>query len=265
MTISNELNQLHEDLIEFGSKVQSISARTFEKKQHIESNVHAVFYKVSAYAITLHRAILSLCEDGWSHIAPILLRTIMECSSNCLAIVNNELPEYMAFKYLYYDYIKIYRDNRSSENLKQKNLHDIEKGLEHIQSSSAKEKAREFFNEGRQGIYWFKPEENNISSIIRNYGSEGFKDLYEVLSWSVHATYFGLFQYKDNPDDTDIKPFENPIKTKLATAYSCLLLLEFLRIRYEYEGLGFDSDYDELFKRIFVFAKEARNQIAETL
>jgi len=261
MTISKDLIQLHEGLIEFGSIIQSISAKKFEKEQHIESNVHAVFYKVTAYAITLHRAILSLCEDGWTHISPMLLRTIIECSSNCLTIVNNKLPEYMAFKYLYYEYLKIYQDKTSSDELKKKNLSDIKQGLTHIKKTSAKKATEDFIKAEQLGIFWFRPEENNIISIVSKYGSDELKFVYGILSWSVHAMHLGLFAFKDDPDDVDINPCENPNKTKLAIVFSCRLLLEFLRIRCEYEGLRFGSKYNRLIERIFAFEKEVRSQI----
>lgn len=129
MVIPENLIQLHEDLIEFGSEVLMKSKAKFENEQHIESNVQTVFYKVNAYGIILHRAIKALCESGWTHVTPILLRTIMECSANCLAIVNNDLPEYMAFKYLYHEYVEVLRDSNSSDSLKSKNLSNIKTGL----------------------------------------------------------------------------------------------------------------------------------------
>ena len=111
MTIPEDLIQLHDGLIEFGVKVQQKYSNEMEKKRHIEDHVYMAFYRLMSYGITLHRAILSLCQEGWTHITPILIRTLMDCSVNCLAIINNEPPEYMAFKYLYSSYIKVRNDN----------------------------------------------------------------------------------------------------------------------------------------------------------
>ncbi|MBW2006102.1 MAG: hypothetical protein JRI72_16170, partial [Deltaproteobacteria bacterium] len=241
MSIPKDIIQLHEDLIELGSLIRSKSESKFKEEEHIEKNVQAVFYKIIAYAITLHRAVLSLCEEKWTHVTPILLRTIIDCSANCLVIIHNEYPEYMAFKYFYYEYIRILRDNSYSESLRQKNQHDIEQGLRVIQNATAKEKAERSVQEGNVGIFWFKPEENNYSSIIRNYGSDELKFLWGGLSMAVHAAHLGLFLFKDDPDDIDINPCENPIKTKGALIMSCRLLLELLNIENEYENLGFNS------------------------
>lgn len=99
MEINRKIIQLHEDLIGFGSRIQESSAKRMEGKNHINENIYMVFYKSMAYAITLHRGMKSLCENGWAHVSPSLLRTLLEASANCLAVVNDEYPEYMAFRF----------------------------------------------------------------------------------------------------------------------------------------------------------------------
>ena len=258
MSISEDLIKLHEGLIKLGSDIQSKSDLKFKEKQHIEKNVHAVFYKLNAFAITLHRAVFSLCNEGWTHITPILLRTIIDCSANCLVIIRNEYPEYMAFKYFYYDYVRVLGDNSTSESLKQKSRHDIEQGLNIIQNPTAKKKAERFVRKGEVRIFWFTKEENSYSDIIRKYGNEVIKSAWGELSKAVHAAHFGLFFFKDNPDDINIDPEENPNKTKLSLIISCRLLLELLNIRNEYEDLGFDSEYNQFMKKILAFENDVR-------
>lgn len=67
---------------------------------------------------------------------------------------------------------------------------------------------------------------------------------------AVHATHFGLLLFKDDPNDININPCENPIKTKAALIISCRLLLELLNIENEYENLGFNSEYNQFVGRI---------------
>jgi hypothetical protein len=258
MSIYEDLIQLHEDLIEFGSGIQSKSATKFKKEKHIESNVHAVFYKVIAYGIILHRAAKTLCENGWTHVTPILLRTIMECSVNCLAIIHNDYAEYMAFKYFYHDYVEILRDNNSSHELKAKNLSDIEKGLEHIKNLAAKEKAVKFVENDKLEIFWFRPDESGVSSIIKKHGSDGLTLIYRSFSKSIHASHIGMFLLKDDPDNIEINPCENPVKTNLAIIISCRLLLELINIRINYEDLGFDTEYKGFLERILAFENKVR-------
>ena len=258
MSIYEDLIQLHKDLIDFGSEIQSKSSTKFEKEQHIESNVHTVFHRVNAYGIILHRAIKTLCENGWTHTTPGLLRTIMECSVNCLAIINNAHPEYMAFKYLYHSWIEVLRDNKSQESLKAKSKIDVDKGLENIKNSANKELAKRYVEEGNIKTFWFKPEEQNISEIISCYGSNELKFVYGALSKPVHASHIGMFLFKDDPNDIDINPCENPKKTPFAIISSCRLILELLNIRDEYEDLGFDSEYNGFLKRILEFENKVK-------
>lgn len=258
MAIPEKIIKLHEDLIEFSSKLQETSANKIDKESHIGANVYTVFYKLFAYAVTLHRAILSLCEEGWTHISAILLRTIMECSANCLAIINNEFPEYMAFKYLYHPYLQIYRDDGYPENKREKAKIDIEQGIDNLKDETVKQKARNYIDSDRVDIFWFKPEERGISAIINKYGSDELKFVYGTLSMSAHAGHLGMFLYKDNPDDINIDPSENPRNTKIALISSCRWLLELLYIRNVSEELGFDSEYYEFLERILATEKEVR-------
>jgi len=107
MEINEKIIQIHEDLIGFGSRIQAKSAKRMEDKIHINENIYIVLYKSMPYAITLHRAMKSLCEDGWAHVSPNLLRTLLESSASCLAVVKHQYPEYMAFKFFYDDVMQI--------------------------------------------------------------------------------------------------------------------------------------------------------------
>jgi hypothetical protein len=253
MGVYEDILQLHEDLVDFGSTIQSVSAKKMENESHVEANVYTAFYKIFANAITLHRSILSLCEAGWTHITAILVRTILECSANCLAIVNNELPEYMAFKFLYHPFIQIVKDTKFPEEKRGKAKIELEQGINNLKDKTIRQKATEFKNIDKLDVFWFKPEENGVSSIIDKYGGGELKFLYGSLSMSTHAGHLGMFLFKDNSDDININPVENPEKTKLVLLLSCRLLLELFYIRIVYEELDFITDYDNFFKRILAF------------
>jgi len=229
-----------------------------EEKIHINENIYIVFYKSMAYAITPHRAMKSLCEDGWAHVSPNLLRTLLEASANCLAVVKNEYPEYMAFKYLYHQYIESMRDNRTSEELKEKARKEIEMGLKKISNKEEISKAEEFISRDRIYIFWFQPEKNGVGAIINEYGGEDMRFIYKILSMSVHAGHFGLFFFREDSDDINIEPSENPKKAEIVLMASNRYLLEFFNIRNQSEGLGFDSEYQDFLNRILSFEKDVR-------
>lgn len=258
MMILQNIIKLHDELIGFGSRLQAASANKMNNERHLGANVYSSFYKIHAYAVTLHRAILTLCKEGWTHISAILLRTILECSVNCIAIANNEFSEYMAFKYLYHPYIQIMRDNNYPENEREKAKIDIEQGIENLEDETLKEKANNYVNSDRLDIFWFKPEESSVSSIINNYGSTELKFVYSSLSMSAHAGHLGIFLFKDDPDNIEINPSENPKKSRLALIASCRWLLELFYFRNIYENLGHESEYYEFLEEILAFEQKVK-------
>ena len=74
----------------------------------------------------------------------------------------------------------------------------------------------------------------------------------------VHAGHLGLFLFKDDSDDIDINPCENPKMSKSALIMSCRLLVELLNIRNSYERLGCDSEYNGFQERIRKFKYDNR-------
>lgn len=258
MTIPDNILNLYEGLVEFSSRLQGASASKMDREGHIGANVYRVFLKLDAYAVTLHRSILTLCEAGWTHISSILLRTIMECSANCLAIIHNNFPEYMAFKYLYHPLLQILRDDGYPEAKRLKAKTDLETGFENLKDETVKEKARQYIASDKISIFWFRPEEKKVTTIIENYGSKELKFTYGAYSMASHACHLGMFLLKDDPDEITINPTENPLKTKVALISSCRWLLELLLIRNTYEGLGFDTEYENILNRILATKAEVR-------
>lgn len=250
MNIQKDIIKLHDDLVEYASKIQSTSASKFKSEKHIPQHVYTAFCRINAFGIILHRAVKTLCEEGWTQVSPLLLRTIMECSANCLAIIRNDFPEYMAFRYLYFEYVSRFRDKNTPASLKEKAKIDIAKGLESIEDSTAKEKAERFVSRDKLKTFWFQQKKETVSKIIELYGSAELRENYGFLSMSVHAGHFGMFLFKDDPDDIDINPCENPRNTIAAILYSSRMLLELLMIRNTYEELGLDSEYERLYERI---------------
>jgi hypothetical protein len=57
-------------------------------------------------AIIAHRSIRTLCEEGWTTVTPIIMRTMLDMSANCMAIVKHTRADYMGFKYLFSFHIK---------------------------------------------------------------------------------------------------------------------------------------------------------------
>jgi hypothetical protein len=252
-----ELYQLHEDLISFGSDVQTISNRLFEERKHISPLFFDLGMKIGFYVITLHRAALALCESGWTHITPLLLRAMMESSVNYLTVINNDKPEYMAFKYFSYDYFVPLLSPDAQESTKTKALSEIRHCISLISWSEERQEAERFVNilraRGKPFTFWFQPGRNlnGIGDCIEAVADEDMKKelrfFYKALSATVHGTHMGMVMYKDDPNDLNISPSENPQRTIGMLLISCKLLLEFLRCRCDFEGLELEPRYSELY------------------
>ena len=212
-------------------------------------------------AVTIHQAILTLCDGGWTHVTPILLRTMIECITNCLAIIKNEFPEYMAFKYCCHSSFQILKDNAFPypKHIRRNAKETIEQWINMLKDKGVKQKAVQYIESGRLFKFWFFPQEKSVSKIINKYGRDYLKKFaYEGLSISTHAGYLGLSLFKDNPDDITKNPIENPIKTKYSLSMSCHLLLDLLSIRNDYEKLGYDFEYNQFLKRLLAFNNKAQ-------
>ncbi len=256
VNIPNNLMKIHKDLVNFGVMIQEESLEKFEKKHHIYGAVIDSFYRINAYAITLHKAALCLCKEGWTHISPILLRSIMECSVNCLAIINYKQSEYMAFKYLFYDDITQSRDNYYTKSIREDSKNRIELGLNKLENKLAKQEARDFIRKGQFKTFWFQPEFNFITGIIEKYGSPELKYAYKVLSLCVHAADLGTVLFKDDPKEITIEPGRNPQRTKEAILLSCKLILDLFIIRNDYESLKCDLVYQNIYDDLLVIKSD---------
>jgi hypothetical protein len=190
---------IHDELVEFGSNLQGVSARRMETPTHIGKCIYFALTRINSDAICLHRAVLSLCGEGWAPITPILLRPMMECSSNCLAIIKNSCPEFMAYKYIHHSLLQMILDSEYPKDKSAAARSEMEGDIEYLVDASAKAKARGYIDAESVDIFWFKPEEKSVSKIIKNFGSAELKSIYGTLSISVHAGYYGMSLFKDDP------------------------------------------------------------------
>jgi len=178
----------------------------------------------------------------------------MESTVNYLTVVNNDRPEYMAFKFFSQDYFVPFLSPEAQESTKTKALRDIRHCIGLISRSEEREEAERFRDalttRGRPFTFWFQPELNRLGDCIEAVADEEMKEglrfVYKALSMSVHGTHMGMVMFKDDPNDLSINPSENPQRTIGALLISCKLLLEFLRCRCDFERLDLESRFSSL-------------------
>jgi hypothetical protein len=119
-----------------------------------------------------------------------------------------------------------------------------------------KAKASEFVSAPKIRRYWFQPEQDSITSIIKKYGGSEMLFSYGALSTATHGYHFGIGLFRDDSDMMTIDPMPNPARTKGAVLYSCRQLLELINIRDTYEDLGVGSEYDRRIEEIISFKEK---------
>lgn len=259
LIIPEDLAKLHRDLMIFTDKIQSKSALKYDNDSHVEIKVYYVLNRIYSFGRSLHEAIFSLCDAGWVHVTPILMRPILECSVNFLAIINSKEPEYMAFKFLYHSHIRFFRDNNFPLNYRNKAKKKIEKGIQDLSSPELRDKAKEYAYKHQLKRFFFQPEIKDLNKILTSYGGAELKlkYVYGLLSQAPHAQYHGMLLYKDNLDTIDYKPSYNKKNIKEAILFCGRLFLNLLKLRNDFEGLGLELEYKKLVKK---FAFNNKNE-----
>jgi len=248
---------LHDDLVDFGSAVQSISNQLYKERKHINLLSFDLGTKIGSYIVTLHRANRTLVEAGWAHTTPLLLRAMLESTVNYLTVLNNAQPEYMAFRFFTHDYFRVLVDPEAQSSIKEKARSDIDYCLSLVNASNEHREAEEhiatILREGTIRTFWFSPDKNTVKDCILGVADPAVREallfVYKILSLSIHGTHMGMVMFKDNPNDFDINPNSNPQRGAGALLISIKLLIEFLVSRCEVERLGLESDYTRLFER----------------
>lgn len=248
--ILKSVRNFHDKVINFSSFTQTA---TNEKHANSTSNQlsRGVFFKLHAYAIVLHRAIISLCDDGWSQVTPLLLRVMFDVFANLLVIEEKD-SEYRAFKYFYFFQMKVKNDQTIPKEEKLRFRKEIEEGLDKLDASTRK-RGEQFINQNKFGSYWFNPEYKSPSDVLKKLSTSEVSWIYKTYSGASHGGHVGSSIYLDEPDKIDINERSNPKKANLAVMHSCRCLLDICGLRNQFEDLGLRKIYLDLLKEFNSF------------
>ncbi|MDD4183192.1 MAG: DUF5677 domain-containing protein [Candidatus Omnitrophica bacterium] len=237
----------------FTIKTNKASFEKYNPPSHLANNSilsRGCLYVIGERAVILHRSVFSLCEDGWVSVTPVILRSLLECFTNSVAIVNKD-SEYMAFKYYAHDFLNSLLDQDFDNYTKEFNTKQIDFQLQRLNQQDrdrAEKYKSEFMKNGKPRNYWYKPEYESVGDIFKvcnDKDSEWYK-VYKNLSMSIHSSFIGSNIFKDQPDKKDINPREDLESTMLALVSSSRSLLEITNVRQQFEKLNLDSEVNQL-------------------
>src|ERR1700733_7616063 len=116
--IPSDLATLHDVMIEYAVRVQTLAAKKLEKSAE-DPISHSALFTLHRIGIVTHRSIHSVCECGWTQVSPILIRTLADVLVSSYVIVRKyEDAEYMAFKYMCTDWVRMMKDPDTSDDLR---------------------------------------------------------------------------------------------------------------------------------------------------
>lgn len=254
----------YNNVVEFAVKANLASFKKYNPPSLLsERNILArgCLYIIGERAVVLDRSILSLCEDGWASVSPIIIRSLLECLTNSVGIVKKD-SEYMAFKFYAHDLLNTLVDGDFSKETKDFNMDQVNLQLNRLNSQDkkrAEEYKSEFLKRGERRSYWYRPEYKTIGDIFKtcdNKGLEWYK-VYKDLSMAIHSSFIGLGMFKDKPDRRDINPRKDLEASKMALVSSSRLLLEITSVREQFENLNLNSEVERLIAELLKLKKPA--------
>jgi hypothetical protein len=246
--VGEELAHLHDAAIDYAVTVHQRATEINLHDPHISYQALAILHM---RAVTIHRAILNLCELGWTPVASILIRTLLDLYANVIAI--GMVPEnvhFMAFRYLCHHQLVRLHDTTVSKEQRAQITKEMEIALPGLPREDA-ERVRLLLKEYPRKNYWYQPEFASPSAILgQTKGEMAF--IYRAFSGSVHGGVVGLGFLDGKPDEFDINPREHPRRTPLAIAMSSRLLLEITLLRDGSEDTKQGEMYSHIKNELFM-------------
>jgi hypothetical protein len=240
--LPSEVAKHHHDVISFCSNLQrAFSASTRAPDASLSSQALADMMYI---AILTHQGTRTLCEQGWTTVSSIILRTMLDMGANCMAIVKHTRPNYMGFKYLCSFRIKMAKESRIPKEQREEIHRDVEAYVARLNAED-QASARELIGHGKPRPYWFQPEFESAKKLLK-LASVDIYPIYELLSGPAHGGWSGQAVFNDDPNTQDINPRAHPRWSIEAIKASSRLLLEIGYTRDGWEKLGFVDEYKRL-------------------
>jgi hypothetical protein len=172
----------------------------------------------------------------------------MDMNVSALALANSSEPELAGFRYLYSGFRRHSRDQNLPAGSRKLMFQQIRERLAILPARLRADAIRVVKDKDRP--YWFAPEWQNPSALIRQHGGAELEWTYMQMSGAAHGTFLGLRLYREDPDQIDINPEPKGPRGLLLDLSSCRSLLEILTIRDSVEVLSMRSEIQELKREI---------------
>jgi hypothetical protein len=248
--------QLHRDVQEYAKVVNSSIASAHGGVSPYPLSGGAL-YALTADLFGIHRAILTLCEDGWAFATVPLLRTMIDFLMSAAVIAEQKTEaEYRGFKYTHFFLKARLKDTHLSAEARIAHKSQLEKSIAQLPTGQ-QQKARYFIFQERLWSYWYCPEYRRPKEILDRLLSQGIRFVYDMFSGGSHGGYLGLSVLKDEPDLKHPNQRADAKSQNLALAGSTRLLLETMSIRDRFENEGANQrTYEGLLRQLAIVGEK---------
>lgn len=237
---------IHDDAIAYASTVQNNVAAQGGCRSLSSEALNVLAFN----AILYHRAVRTLCEEGWTPTAPVLNRTLLDILASCVAVTNRPaIADYMGFKYMSHFHRQWLTDAQITPPERAEATTGLDMMMGRLQPAD-QARAQQLRAEPRPASYWFKPEYRSIEAIMKLCAFPIY-EIYRFYSGAAHGGFAGKFVFDDEPHLEDIGPRQHPRNFPKAIVASTRLLIEVCRVRDHWDNAGAGEDvYRELVGRI---------------
>ena len=210
--------------------------------------------------LALHRCCKWLCQGGWAAAAPGPLRTMLELGASAAIVTSAAEPELMGFRYSYGMFREAAQDSESTEELREDARLQMEKSISRMRPEIQGD-ARSLASQ-RPRSYWYSPDFTGPKEVLKRFASEDLRRwTYRYLSAGAHGGFSGMRQFRDDPDQLGAEPRPDPRAQTLVLVMSGRLLLEFCRVRGEFEVPGSERAFARLILQSAEILAEAVSEV----
>ena len=201
-------------------------------------------------AILTHRSVRTICEEGWTPLASILNRTLLDIFANSVAVVNEPNDaDFMGFKYLTHFQRKWLKDPDITNPERANVTANVDELFSKLRPAD-QARARLLLAKSEVTPYWFQPEYGSPKKVLA-LSPHPIYEMYKFFSGPTHGGYAMKILLNDDPASEDIEPREHPRNVPKAILGSTRFLIEVCYVRDRWDNGGTDElTYQQIVTRL---------------
>jgi hypothetical protein len=187
---------------------------------------------------------------------------MIELGASGAVVVNERACELEGFRYSYAELRATAHDAEMPPSVREDARSQLQLAIDRMPAELRNE-AVEITSQKPAGPYWYNPLYKGPKQVLTSFMKPDiYRFVYGYLSDSAHGSFCGMRLFRDNPDEMHPNPRLDPASQTRTLAISSRMLLEFCRLRAEFEAPGSAA---RVFNRLISEAGKAVEAVAKEL